>query len=107
MTNMYQGALQELGLVFENIDDGVNSTIDLIVRSQRIVVFAGGREKLQTMADDQGENRSLVLPMGSLYEGALFILFEVIVLKLIDKLNINAEFMQSNHTNMERIAYDK
>ena len=36
------------------------------------------------MADDQGERRSSVLPMGSLFEGALFVLFEVMVLKLID-----------------------
>jgi len=184
MSSMYQGALNELGSVFEKIDDNhVNSAIELIVRSQRIVVFAGGREKLQvmgfamrmfhmgldisvegdmttppvrngdllivsagtgyistalalmevaknsgasilmitaqpsgkcskyadfilelpaqTMADDQGEKRSSVLPMGSLYEGALFILFEVMVLRLIDKLNINSDFMRSNHTNLE------
>ena len=55
----------------------------------------------QTMADDQGEKKSSVLPMGSLFEGALFILFEVMVLKLIDKLNINSDFMRSNHTNLE------
>ena len=184
MSSMYQSALNELGSVFAKIDDAsVNNAIELIVRSQKIVVFAGGREKLQimgfamrmfhmgldisvegdmttppigkgdllivsagtgyistalalmevaktscastlmitaqpsgkcsthadfilelpaqTMADDQGEKRSSVLPMGSLYEGALFILFEVMVLRLIDKLNINSEFMRSNHTNME------
>ncbi len=55
----------------------------------------------QTMADDQGEKKSSVLPMGSLFEGALFILFEVMILKLIDKLNIDSEFMRSNHTNLE------
>ena len=184
MSNMYHGALNELESVFEKIDDNrVNSAIELIVRSQKIVVFAGGREKLQimgfamrmfhlgldisvegdmttppvrngdllivsagtgyistalalmevaknscasilmitaqpsgkcskyadfllelpaqTMVDDQVEKRSSVLPMGSLYEGALFILFEVMVLRLIDKLNINSNFMRSNHTNLE------
>jgi 6-phospho-3-hexuloisomerase len=55
----------------------------------------------QTMADDQGKIRSSVLPMGSLYEGTLFILFEVIVLRLIDKLNIDSEFMRFNHTNLD------
>ncbi len=55
----------------------------------------------QTMADDQGEKKSSVLPMGSLYEGALFILFEVMVLKLKDKLKIDPEVMRSNHTNLE------
>lgn len=55
----------------------------------------------QTMADDQGEKKSSVLPMGSLYEGALFVLFEVMVLKLKDKLKIDPEVMRSNHTNLE------
>lgn len=55
----------------------------------------------QTMADDQGEKKTSVLPMGSLYEGALFILFEVMVLKLIDKLGITPEAMRANHTNLE------
>src|SRR4029079_10806879 len=36
----------------------------------------------QTMASDQGAARSSVLPMGSLFEGALFLLFEIMVLKL-------------------------
>jgi len=55
----------------------------------------------QTMADDQGEAKTSVLPMGSLYEGALFILFEVMILKLIERLGISPEAMRANHTNME------
>lgn len=55
----------------------------------------------QTMADDQGDKKTSVLPMGSLYEGALFILFEVMILKLIDSLSITAEAMRANHTNLE------
>jgi 6-phospho-3-hexuloisomerase len=55
----------------------------------------------QTMADDQGTTKSSVLPMGSLYEGALFILFEVMVLKLIDALKIDPAAMRANHTNLE------
>ena len=55
----------------------------------------------QTMADDQGEKKSSVLPMGSLFEGALFVLFEVMILRLKDKLNISAETMRANHTNLE------
>lgn len=55
----------------------------------------------QTMADDQGEKKSSVLPMGSLYEGALFVLFEVMILKLISRLGITPETMRSNHTNLE------
>lgn len=55
----------------------------------------------QTMADDQGDRRSSVLPMGSLFEGALFVLFEVMVLKLINTMKIKPETMRANHTNLE------
>ncbi len=55
----------------------------------------------QTMADDQGQKKTSILPMGSLFEGSLFILFEVMILKLIKKLNIKSDFMRSNHTNLE------
>jgi len=55
----------------------------------------------QTMADDQGEKKTSVLPMGSLFEGALFVLFEVMVLKLRDMLKISPETMRANHTNLE------
>jgi 6-phospho-3-hexuloisomerase len=55
----------------------------------------------QTMADDQGAKKLSVLPMGSLYEGALFVLFEVMILKLRDKLKIDPETMRGNHTNLE------
>ena len=54
----------------------------------------------QTMADDRGEKIS-VLPMGSLFEGAQYILFEGMILALRDKLGISAEAMRANHTNLE------
>jgi len=55
----------------------------------------------QTMADDLGDRKTSVLPMGSLFEGALFVLFEVMVLKLKARLNISADDMRANHTNLE------
>ncbi len=55
----------------------------------------------QTMADDQGSAKTSVLPMGSLFEGALFVLFEVTILKLKDRLQISADAMRANHTNLE------
>jgi 6-phospho-3-hexuloisomerase len=55
----------------------------------------------QTMADDLGEKKSSVLPMGSLFEGALFVLFEVLVLKLKERLDIDADAMRARHTNLE------
>jgi 6-phospho-3-hexuloisomerase len=54
----------------------------------------------QTMADDTGGAVS-VLPMGSLYEGAQYILFEVMVLQLRDRLCVAPEAMRANHTNLE------
>lgn len=55
----------------------------------------------QTMADDQGVQKTSVLPMGSLFEGALFLLFEIMVLRLKDMLGVSPEAMRARHTNME------
>jgi len=54
----------------------------------------------QTMARDRTEPSS-TLPMGSLYEGAMFLLFEIMVLKLQDILGETTEGMRSRHTNLE------
>ncbi|XP_041003879.1 3-hexulose-6-phosphate isomerase [Juglans microcarpa x Juglans regia] len=56
----------------------------------------------QTMADDGGavESRPL-LPMGSVYEGALFVLFEMAVYKLGEVLGESPEAVRSRHTNLE------
>jgi len=54
----------------------------------------------QTMADDRGPAQS-VLPMGSLYEGAQYVLFEIMILKLRDRLGVTTEAMRANHTNLE------
>jgi len=55
----------------------------------------------QTMADDQGAQQTSVLPMGSVFEGALFLLFEIMVLKLKDMLGVSSEAMRARHSNME------
>lgn len=55
----------------------------------------------QTMADDQGPAVTSFLPMGSIFEGALFLLFEVMVLRLKSMLDEPAEAMRARHTNME------
>ncbi len=54
----------------------------------------------QTMADQPGADHS-VLPLGSLYEGALFLLFESMIVLLQQKLAIPAAVMFGNHTNLE------
>jgi len=55
----------------------------------------------QTMANDQdGTNRS-ILPMGSIYEGSMFVLFEMMILRLQDTMNVDVDDMRARHTNME------
>lgn len=54
----------------------------------------------QTMARDQAAPTSF-LPMGSLYEGAQFLLFEMLVMRLKDRLGESAESMRARHTNLE------
>ncbi len=63
----------------------------------------------QTMADDRrstsgaDDRRSTgsILPMGSLYEGAQYIFFEVVILALRDDLGLSPDAMRANHTNLE------
>ncbi|MER9303326.1 SIS domain-containing protein [Mesorhizobium sp. M0496] len=55
----------------------------------------------QTMANDQGTQKTSVLPMGSVFEGALFLLFEVMVLKLKVLTGQSPDAMRARHTNME------
>ena len=55
----------------------------------------------QTMADDQGAEIPSSLPMGSLYEGCLFVLFEVMVGKLIELIGVDPDAMRRRHTNLE------
>jgi 6-phospho-3-hexuloisomerase len=54
----------------------------------------------QTMADDRGPSVA-VLPMGSVFEGALFVLFEVMLLRLRDRTGVTPAQMRANHTNLE------
>ena len=54
----------------------------------------------QTMADDQGATAS-VLPMGSLYETAQMVFFELVILGLRDRLKVSPEGMRHRHTNLE------
>jgi 6-phospho-3-hexuloisomerase len=53
----------------------------------------------QTMADDRAN--SSILPMGSLFETAQMVFFEMVVLKLRPLLHESAETMRARHTNLE------
>jgi 6-phospho-3-hexuloisomerase len=54
----------------------------------------------QTMARDETASTSF-LPMGSLYEGAQFLLYEILVIRLRERLGETAESMRARHTNLE------
>ncbi len=56
----------------------------------------------QTMANDQSESTDTsVLPMGSLYEGTLYIAFELVVLAVREHIGSDFEAMRARHTNLE------
>ncbi len=55
---------------------------------------------VQTMARDQSALTS-VLPMGSVFEGAMFLIFELLVLALRPRLAESMETMRTRHTNLE------
>jgi 6-phospho-3-hexuloisomerase len=54
----------------------------------------------QTLANDRGAKVS-VLPMGSLFEIAEAIFFELVILKLRDRVGETADTMRARHTNLE------
>jgi 6-phospho-3-hexuloisomerase len=54
----------------------------------------------QTMANDQAGKLS-VLPMGSLFEASMMLVFELVILKLRDRLGETPESIRVRHTNLE------
>ena len=50
---------------------------------------------------EQGKAATSALPMGSLYEGALFMLFEMMILQLGKMMDVPADEMRARHTTME------
>lgn len=54
----------------------------------------------QTMADDRGAGAS-VLPMGSVFEGAMFLVFEMLVLRLATLLGQSPDMIRARHANLE------
>lgn len=60
----------------------------------------------QTMADPEDAAAATTaatvsLPMGSLYEGAMFVLFEMAVIRLAEVLARTPQDMRARHTNLE------
>src|SRR5258706_16339876 len=55
--------------------------------------------RAQTMADDKGG--ASVLPMGSLYEAAMLIFFDIVSIVLRERTGQTMEGMRARHTNLE------
>jgi 6-phospho-3-hexuloisomerase len=55
----------------------------------------------QTMASDMTGASSSILPMGSVFEGALFVLFELVVHKVLAARGVTFEALRARHTNLE------
>jgi 6-phospho-3-hexuloisomerase len=55
--------------------------------------------RAQTMADDTGG--ASVLPMGSLYEAAMLIFFDIVSIVLRERTGQTLEGMRARHTNLE------
>ena len=55
--------------------------------------------RAQTMADDKGGKS--VLPMGSLYEAAMLVFFDIVSIVLRERTGQAIEGMRSRHTNLE------
>jgi len=55
--------------------------------------------RAQTMADDKGGKS--VLPMGSLYEAAMLVFFDIVSIVLRERMGQTMEGMRSRHTNLE------
>jgi 6-phospho-3-hexuloisomerase len=105
-------------LLLVSAGPGYFSTVSALVdvaldESAKVCVFTAQPELLapknyqlvvhipaQTLADDQ-KAEGKVLPMGSLYEAALFLFFEIVILSLRENLNENADSMRARHTNLE------
>ncbi|XP_020584006.1 uncharacterized protein LOC110027073 [Phalaenopsis equestris] len=86
-------------IVLITAQPGSGSEASLLADS---VAYLPGR----TMADDEVEEGSGAspewwLPMGSVYEGAMFVLFEMVVVKLGEKFGRTAADLRSRHTNLE------
>jgi 6-phospho-3-hexuloisomerase len=55
--------------------------------------------RAQTMADDN--SGASVLPMGSLYEAAMLVFFDIVSIVLRDRTGQTMEEMRARHTNLE------
>ena len=92
-----------LGLM--GVAKGAGARVACVTAQPGAAVPAGSDRVLvipaQTMADDTGPQVASVLPMGSLFEGAQYLVFEMLILMLRDRLGVAPDAMRARHTNLE------
>ncbi|ESW61758.1 MAG: iron-sulfur cluster assembly protein HesB [Rhodobacter sp. CACIA14H1] len=96
-----------LGLM--GVAKGAGARVACVTAQPGAAVPAGSDRVLvipaQTMADDlpsdRGPSVASVLPMGSLFEGAQYLVFEMLILMLRDRLGVSPDAMRARHTNLE------
>lgn len=92
-----------LGLM--GVAKGAGARVACVTAQPGAAVPAGSDRVLvipaQTMADDTGPAVASVLPMGSLFEGAQYLVFEMLILMLRDRLGVAPDAMRARHTNLE------
>jgi len=106
-------------LLITSAGPGYFSTVEALSKvasnsGAEVITFTAQKEKVfkvpnqfivtipaRTMANDQNLSEKQILPMGSLYEVALFLFFEMLILKFRDFRSETAETMRERHTNLE------
>ena len=79
-----------------------HTTVYLSAQTMADDQVANGSAQSQTAdASDNKCNQEPILPMGSVYEGAMFVLFEIAVFLLRRKLGETLGTMRARHTNLE------
>ena len=96
-----------LSTVSAFVDIAVNAGAGVLLLTAQPDAPIGHRSDLvlhipaQTMTRVQEDSATSKLPMGSLYEGALFLLFEIMILRLQHLMNESEQNMRARHTNLE------
>jgi 6-phospho-3-hexuloisomerase len=53
------------------------------------------------LTDHRAVGPASILPMGSLYEGAQYLVFEILILRLREHMGVQPDAMRARHTNLE------
>jgi 6-phospho-3-hexuloisomerase len=73
----------------------------LLTATHEAAVAAKASLVLHIPAQTRAEDAGSALPMGSVYEGSMFVLFEALVHDLARRLGRTEADMEARHTNME------